>query len=296
MKRIAIVCASGIGDALIVHSIAHLTKQQGWIPTTYTNHLQGLASWLPGFFFAPQPALDAIHETLSSYHAIFLQHDNSPKAFAIKALPIPIFTFYGAHLASKHGPLTERDYVCDRNKTMVENIALASEKFFGQKHFDNGLRPPCGLIYRRFPKRIAIHPTGSSNDKIWPRENFLAIASALKKQGYEPVFTVPDQERAMWDAPELKTLGNLAAFLYESGSFLGNDSGPGHLASFLQIPHLILGGDGTQMPLWQPGWRKGTVVSPSPCLMYFKAFRKQWKKLIRTKHVLKKLINNELKN
>ncbi len=132
--KIAVVCASGIGDALIFHSISNLLRQKGWEVATYSNYLPSFGNWLTGFTLAPQPSEERILETFASYDALFLQHDNSRKSAAIKALPVPVYTFYGAHLLSKHGPIRkEWDYVCDRRQTMVENVALAAELFFRRK-------------------------------------------------------------------------------------------------------------------------------------------------------------------
>lgn len=287
--RIAVVCASGIGDALILHSISNLLRQKGWEVTTYNNHLPSFGNWLPGFRFAPQPSDDQIQEIFPTYDALFLQHDNSRKAAEIKALPMPVYAFYGAHIPIKHGPIRKDwDYVCDRNQSMVENVAMAAELFFGERCIDNGFQTPVGLIYRRFPKRIAIHPTASSEEKIWPREKFLIVAESLRKNGYDPIFTVSPSERSQWDGPLFPTLGDLASFLYESGAFLGNDSGTGHLASCLQIPHLIVGGNGLQMPLWRTGWLPGQLAIPPPFLMQFKALRAYWKQFITTRSVTKK--------
>ncbi len=295
--KIAVVCASGIGDALIVHSISHLLVQQGSNVTTYSDHLTSFGPWLQGFQFAKQPQLESIEDEFSGCDALFLQHDNSPKAIRIKKLPLPVYTFYGAHVPSKHGPLQEKfDYVCDRTKSMVENIALAAEKFFGAPWKDNGLKPPKELMQNRYGKRIAIHPTASSLEKTWPREKFLNLQSALKAEGYDPVFTVSPLERVLWNAPLFPTLGDLASFLYESRAFIGNDSGTGHLASSLGLPHLIIGGNGLQMPLWRTGWHPGTLVAPPRCLMRLKMLRKHWKSFVSIKKVINNFTGNVLRN
>ena len=299
-----------MGDALIFHSMAHLLRGCGWEATLFSDHLASFGAWLETTQSKPQPSIE---ETYASYDAVVLQHDNSPKAFAIEKLPLPLYIFYGVHRESKHRPLRERwDYVCDPTKTMVDNVTLASEQFFGEKATCLGLRdrkkitvtfislrsltPPAGLIHRRYPKRIAIHPTASSREKIWPRAKFLALKTALAARGYDPVFVTAPAERGAWDAPLFATLSDLSAFLYESGGFVGNDSGPGHLASCLAIPHLIIGGNGLQMPLWRTGWHPGELLIPPPFLMRFKALRRYWHAFISAKHVINKFIHNTLRN
>ncbi|MCI5220320.1 MAG: hypothetical protein D3914_14295, partial [Candidatus Electrothrix sp. LOE2] len=53
-----------------------------------------------------------------------------------------------------------------------------------------------------------------------------------------------------------------AAFLYESGFFIGNDSGGGHLASCLDIPVLSIHGRKGKSRVWRPGWGQVEVVTP----------------------------------
>ncbi len=153
--------------------ISQAIRSKGWEATTFSNHLSSFGKWLsPLARTAPQPPLEEIERVFSSFDAIFLQHDNSPKAYKIQSMKIPIYSFYGAHVESKHGFFDrERDYLCDRNATMVENIANAAVQFLGTLPEGNGFAPPSGLIHRRFKRRIAIHPTASSKEKIWPKRN-----------------------------------------------------------------------------------------------------------------------------
>jgi hypothetical protein len=296
--KLAVVCASGIGDALIFQTLSQALETLWWETTTFSNHLPSFGSWLPqNARLAPDPSLSEIEEIFSPFDAIFLQHDNSPKAFKIKTLEIAVYSFYGAHVPSKHGPLSSaRDYLCDREETMIENLRRAALQFFGVKALENGLKPPKGLVHRKNQKRIAIHPTASSQEKIWPREEFLRVADALKERGYDPVFTVSPKEQPEWGGPIFNSLADLASFIYESHAFLGNDSGPGHLASLLNIPHLIIAGDGLGLPLWKTGWYPGTYLAPPPWLMQLKLFRKRWPRFISVNNVIKNFNQSVLSN
>jgi ADP-heptose:LPS heptosyltransferase len=131
---------------------------------------------------------------------------------------------------------------------------------------------------------------------MWPRHKFAEVAKRLEREGYEPVFIVSPQERPEWGGPLLSSLEDLASFIYESGAFLGNDSGPGHLASLLKIPHLIIAGNGLQMPLWKPGWYPGTCVKPPPWLMRFKSLRERWQVFISEDNVIKNFKESALRN
>lgn len=295
--KIAIVCASGIGDALIFHAAAHAFVQRGWEAATFSDHLTSFGSWLcPNIPYFPQPPLHALSQSFASFDAIFLQHDNSPKAFSIQKLQTPVYTFYGSHVPTKHGILREsQDYVCDTAKTMVANVDLACHKFFDVTiHGAVGLTPPKQLIHRRHSKQIAIHASASTLEKRWPKEKFLKVSKWLTTEGFNPIFLSSPQEQSEWGGPLLHTLEDLTSVIYESGGFLGNDSGPAHLASLLNIPHLVIGGTGLQMPLWTTGWYPGHLIVPPRKFMNLKYLRRKWHIFISTKRVINNLKHNVL--
>lgn len=282
-KKIAVVCAAGIGDGLIMHMVSHHLQTLGYEVTTFSPHLSSFGPWLKSYSFAKEPS-----DTFENFDAIFLQHDNSPKAKRIHSLPLPVYTFYGSHNPSKHGALRQQlDFVCDPNQTMVENTVAAMHHFFGSASKENGLSVPKGLIHRKFPRRIAIHPTSTSAAKNWSKDKFLSLACELKQKGYEPVFTVAPHELKEWDGPLFPTLADLSSFIYESGMFIGNDSGTGHLASYLHIPHLILGPDPIQLRLWRPGWGMGATMTPPLWLTRGKLLKKGWRSFIFKKNIIK---------
>src|SRR5205823_6117307 len=113
--------------------------------------------------------------------------------------------------------------------------------------------------------QVLIHPTSRVPAKNWKAEGFVKVAEKLSAMGLTPLFCVAPTERAEWehlhiplaDAPSLP---HLAALIYESGYVIGNDSLPGHLASNLGIPHLIIADDEKRMRLWRPDWLRGELV------------------------------------
>lgn len=288
-KKIGIIPAPGLGDSLIFQIAAANLQQKGYRATMFSNHLRGFGSWLPGFTFMPLPTLDQIF-TLSTFDALILQHDNSDSSKAIKKLDLPVFCFYGSHLASKHGEKTERDFVCDPNQTMVENLVSALTLWLGSASAETGLTPPQGLIYRKYPKRIAIHPFSGSIEKNWDFRKFIRVATRLKQEGCAPIFLARD------GAVLCPTLEGLASFLYESGGYVGNDSGPGHLASALNIPSLIIAQDEQLMRLWKPGWRPAALALPPKWGSKWKWPKKNWQKFISTNKVIKLINSSILRN
>lgn len=267
--KISVVCAPGVGDALIMHIVSHHLKKGGFEVTTDTPHRFG--RWLQGYQFGKSAA-----------DAIFLQHDNSEKARRLYRLPLPVYTFFGSHKESKHGPLkTNFDFVADPNQTMVENTVLCLKKLFQiDATKENGFTPPANLTHRKYPKRVAIHASSSTEEKNWSRAKFMKVASFLEKQGLEPAFI-----------PLFPSLDTLCAFIYESGYFIGNDSGPGHIASCLNIPHLITCREERQMRLWRPGWLNGSIAAPPKW-----APRNHWRSFLSHKKVIKIFKNSTLRN
>ena len=279
MTKLAIITADGLGDGLIMHIASHNLAKKFSV-TTFNDHLPGLGCWLKKYDLQKQGSLDP-------FDAIILQHDNSDKAKQIKALKKPIYTIYGSHKESKHGPLSDLDHVCDRTKSMGENIQEAIKKWFGACNLENGLTPPSHLIPHKYPKRIAIHPKSQDPRRNWPMKQFEKIANFLRKRGYDPVFI--EKETHLF-----ASLEELASFLYESGGFIGNDSGPGHLASCLGLKSLILGKNYNHLLLWKPAWNNPKIITPPKWISNFRWGRNHWKSFIPTTIVKKSLINNIL--
>jgi ADP-heptose:LPS heptosyltransferase len=102
-----------------------------------------------------------------------------------------------------------------------------------------------------------IHPTASSPDKTWLGERFLAVAEHLKNSGFEPVFIDASPHslaryrafRTLCDAP----LREIKQLLSTASLFIGNDSGPAHMAGALGLPTVVLFGS-SDPAIWGP-WR-----------------------------------------
>jgi ADP-heptose:LPS heptosyltransferase len=107
------------------------------------------------------------------------------------------------------------------------------------------------------PLLLALHPSGSAPYKRWPLENFSALGWHLQeKYGAALIIVSGAQDRAVAEAltarlpgPALVTGGRYsltatAALLARCRLFVGNDSGPLHLALALRVPTVaLLGAD-----------------------------------------------------
>jgi len=108
-----------------------------------------------------------------------------------------------------------------------------------------------------------LHPLASAPDKTWPASNFLAVAEHLEKfQGLEPVFIAGPGEslgafaqyRGIAGAP----LEEIKSLLAGASLFIGNDSGPAHMAAAFGLPVVVLFGP-SDPDIWRP-WRTESVV------------------------------------
>ncbi len=69
------------------------------------------------------------------------------------------------------------------------------------------------------------------------------------------------------------TLDELAAYLYESGYLIGNDSGLGHLASALSIPTMTFCRRKALAKMWAPSFMPGVVLTPSSLIPNIRGLR-----------------------
>lgn len=112
-----------------------------------------------------------------------------------------------------------------------------------------------------------LHPFASEAGKTWSRENFLAVAKHLDQDfGIEPVFIAGANE-------ELSAFGEYACFqgapleevkslMAGANIFIGNDSGPAHIAAAFGRPVVVLFGT-SDLDNWHP-WRTENVVVTGP--------------------------------
>nr|WP_276199677.1 glycosyltransferase family 9 protein [Rubritalea marina] len=132
--------------------------------------------------------------------------------------------------------------------------------------------------YRKSSMRVAIHPTSSDIAKNWSPHKYLQLAEKLEHIGMQPHFVLSPTEQKFWKevcdcrfpTPDL-SIPELAKFLYESGYFIGSDSGPGHLASMLGVPTLTIFPRKRSNYQWRPGFAKNVIAAPASRLSLGKA-------------------------
>lgn len=302
MKKACVVCADGIGDALLMMIASEYLFKKGFQVTTYSKPLIGMQPFFEHHHIrAKTPRL--LSELLQS-DLVILQNDNSEKtkeiiqAFHQDRSKLTVFLpTFEKH---KHSFIAGHDQIFDAKYPMATNIAKSIASVFQSPHVskNNGILPFEHLNYRKHTNRIVIHPTSKEVHKNWNKHKFLETAILLQDKGYEVSFCLSKEEHSDW--PEIKTYGfklptfkklsELGEYIYESGYFIGNDSGPAHLASNLHIPNIVISNSKKRMKLWRPDWIKGYVLTPSSFIPNLKGLRlreDKWQSFIYPRHVLR---------
>lgn len=116
------------------------------------------------------------------------------------------------------------------------------------------------FVRERFGERplFAIHPGASKKERRWPVSRFAEIAVRASKKGYAVVVVGSGLEKSLGDyicsqipgdcynvAADNLSLGKLAALISKCEVFLGNDSGPAHIAAACGLKVVVIYGPGS---------------------------------------------------
>lgn len=103
-------------------------------------------------------------------------------------------------------------------------------------------------------RHVVIHPGAGQPVRIWPRERYEAVAARLRAAGWR-VTTIDEGST---------DLNQLLDVLASADRFIGNDSGPGHLAALLGVPTFTI--FGPQLPeLFVPQHPQAAWIDGAPC-------------------------------
>jgi heptosyltransferase III len=110
---------------------------------------------------------------------------------------------------------------------------------------------------------ILLHPGSGAPFKCWPVDRFIELGERLSTAGHAVKFVVGEAELERWPRQTLDRLARAARLeqptdlirlwqLVNAASlFIGNDSGPSHLAGILGVPTITLFGP-TNPQVWKP--------------------------------------------
>jgi heptosyltransferase-2 len=125
---------------------------------------------------------------------------------------------------------------------------------------------------------VLIHTGAGQPVRVWPLDRYRRLAARLREKGFSVQVACDAGQRGWWlQAGEAgvatpATVKELIALVDGAGAFIGNDSGPGHLAAICGVPTFTL--FGPQLPEWfaplHPAaeWIEGKACPYKPCKDY----------------------------
>jgi hypothetical protein len=298
--RIALVGFSSLGDGLIYLMMAENLRNNGYNVTSYGNIAYQMRHWLPQLEIRPYPDADRFDEAFSEYDLVIMsppqfirdhmdarRTDEMRRRWLLICQKCPpswrydhterVRTGYSAEIFGElRGLLDSSGSICFR-KFADESVVDITLEYLREKmhlrHVEKGvaLTHPAGLQHRRNRRRIVVSPDSAwAEKKDWPPRSFLSLCHALRDRDYDPKIVVAPKNHARWatmpgnvfETPEFSDIDKLSAYLYESAAVIANDSGNGHLASFLEVPVVTIYRKRNPSFQWRPAWGPAKVVCP----------------------------------
>jgi ADP-heptose:LPS heptosyltransferase len=129
------------------------------------------------------------------------------------------------------------------------------------------LYAPAGARVRSY---AVIHPMAAAAYKTWDARGFAAVAQHIRSSlGFAPVFIGSASEDmsafAEFECIQGAPLESIKTLLAEASLFVGNDSGPAHIAAAFDVPLVVLFGRIEHQTTWAP-WKATaarTLTDPS---------------------------------
>ncbi|MEX2263417.1 MAG: glycosyltransferase family 9 protein [Bryobacteraceae bacterium] len=105
-----------------------------------------------------------------------------------------------------------------------------------------------------------LHPYASEPAKTWPAARFFQIAAWLNSElNLEPIFVAgPNEDLSAFTPWRTITGAPLKTLIANAALFLGNDSGPAHIAAAFHVPTVVIFG-ASDPRIWSP-WRTPSEV------------------------------------
>jgi len=149
-------------------------------------------------------------------------------------------------------------FIIDQLHTGFGALATASNQMLARIR-------SAGLMPNRVRgKHVVIHPGAGAVEKQWPIERFVELASRLKGMNVPVRVVLGEAETERMSREAISTLENLAEVvrpltyldllkeIQDARTFVGNDSGPGHLAAIIGVPTVSLFGPASSAIVWSP--------------------------------------------
>lgn len=298
--RVALVSFESLGDSLIYTMMADNLRRNGYTTTLIGNVPYQLREWLAQLSIEPYPEFEKFYSTFDDYHLVLMSPSRTIRAstgeikleeirhrFLLICQKVPKTWLFDHHsrlkqnlsqdifqqienLSHSAGSIHYRKF---KKESVVEITMDFMREKMGLQALSTrvDLSPPQSLIFRKNKRRIVLSPDSAwPEKKDWSPERFLKLCDLLAQANYEPVIVVAPNNHEIWLAKQnnhfptltFENIGKLAEYIYESGAVIANDSGNGHLASFLGIPVVTIYRKRNPYFHWRPGWSDTTVIYP----------------------------------
>jgi heptosyltransferase III len=288
-RSIAVIAASGIGDAILLQVLTTFAKLKGDRLTLFHPQAQALTSLFPDLMIKPLQ-LKAAKELLAPFDLIFVQNDHSAIAYEMDALRAKHALCPTVFIHPKRSKLEKKgDIVFDTNVAFVTNLIQGASNFFPKielsknavkNAFEIDTNPAIDTNAVKNKKHtIALHPTSADPMRNWPLNKFVTLYKKLKEKGSSPYFIIKPDEQEPWkkagveaaDLPLFNTLEDVKNKLTHANYLIGNDSGIGHLASLLGVKTVTISNNKKRVKVWRPDFSKGLIVTPWLLLPSFRS-------------------------
>ncbi len=125
---------------------------------------------------------------------------------------------------------------------------------------------------------VLIHTGAAQPVRVWPLQHYRNIVAKLRQQQHKVQVACDPDQKSWWneagekDVAVPRSVTELMVLVAKAGAFIGNDSGPSHLAAFCGVPTFTI--FGPQLPEWfaplHPAaeWVEGKPCPYKPCSDY----------------------------
>lgn len=282
-KKIAFVFSPQLGDSLIAMVVAYNLRRNGYNITVFSDYIFSMRHWFANDQICAYPKGEEVKSTLLTYDILIFTYPNDIIGQADLWHPNIVVLSRSLLFKAKKNIIDIQVDVCREELLLVNLVRI------------NDLTPPKGLLHHKYLNRVIIHPTSRQGFRSWHKDKFVKLAKELHKLGLAPTFIVSPAEQQEWLSVSkeglvvlsIPSLDKVAAYIYESGWFIGNDSGLGHLASNLGLHTVTLAVRPSVARMWRPNWMPGAIVLPPSWLISRQLKERFWKNFISVRKVLK---------
>ena len=277
-----IFLARSLGDSLVLAVMINNFIKIGYKVAVFSDIICQLKHWFPHIRAYPieKNKTELLQKIEAADQVVILSEDQlysikDKNALKLKRDPV-ILRLFNRYMK----PTTP---LFDVHREIMTNYFK-----FKQVVIDNGITFPSSLQPKKYKQRVVMHVSASIRCKEYLSNRFIKLAKTLNSKGFECCFIVAPFEYAKWQwinahgvrLPKFNSLDEIARFICESGYFIGNDSGMGHLASNLGLPTLSLFQRRKLAKRWHPGWGLNIHIVAPPILILTTLKERYWKYLI----------------